>query len=250
MNPKKTIFFACLILVSIHNSLGQTDEKVIRINKIVGDTVDRAEKLRFRVFPYVDNENYKFAVCLLKNDTMKLRVTYDNDITKDFPYSSELLLADIERIYNNQQVEYAEPKTSFRKAYITVTSNETEKSINLKKRKVVELKLKGQVSSSRIKISKVVSSGEVAILVKKESGNMQIIPMSEIEYIYKFKRYEYITFKAMGGIYFAIGAVATAINPAENYRLGSVFMAGGAVPFFFRNEKIWLDNSRVKVNYK
>lgn len=247
-----TKLFVLLLFTVVYSrfSLAQETETIIRIHKIVGDTIDREEKLRLKVFPNIRNENYQFAVCILENDSMKLKVTYSDSSETKFPYSSALLLEDIDQIYLNQHAEYSEPSETSGKAILKITSNNSNKTLNLKKGKVVEINLKESNNTYRSKIQKVLIGNDMAILVKEGTGKTQLIALSEINYIYRYKRFENTTWKGLGALNFAIGATATLIDPSENYRLGSVFMAGGVIPWLFKNEKIRIDQASISVIYK
>ncbi len=79
------------------------------------------------------------------------------------------------------------------------------------------------------KIKKIPASSEPSIIFKNSAGDKKIIPISDIEYINRYKKTEILIWKVKGALYFLVG-VAMIVN---DYSLGPYFAAGGVVPFFF-----------------
>jgi len=99
MNKRNYLAIFCVILFC-NISLGQNinDYSVIRLNDIVGDTIDRNEKERFGLFYDIIARNYSFAMYIMQSEQLKLRI-YDTDsLYKDYIYSSELFLKDNEQV--------------------------------------------------------------------------------------------------------------------------------------------------------
>jgi len=251
---RKTIsFLFSIILICSFKSWSQDNDvyTIIKINDIVGDTIDKKEKLKYGLFPQISNYDYNYALCLMQNKKITLRVFSLDSSYTEYDYSANLLLEDNERIFSNNTKIYNEPKKNYKRAIIKVLDVNSNETLRLRRRKTIELKVKDVPDPMIVKIHKLDITEEPALLIKKVSGhsNEMLYTLSQIEYINRISKPGRIL-KGVCSVSYLSLSILSATVPKKSYVMSSIFGAIGIATLIYRNHKFVIKNSSIEVVYK
>lgn len=226
------------------------DYEPVPINNIVGNSIDKTEKIKYKLFPEISLEDFDYAQYLITDDGVILRIYKFDSSYRDIPRSFEEYSQDVEKTVIHQNREFIEPRLNYKKLIVKLHDRYSNKTIRLKKRKTIYYKLKGSYTGLRkMKIKNIIIQDEPMLVVKDIIGEQVLIPLSEISYITRMQPATRISINVIGGLYAATGLVAI-IQDKENFLLGSAFIIFGSAQLLVKSKKFFITKSRVEVIYK
>ena len=247
---KKVLLIAILGLIfRITIAQVKGDFIVIKANEIVGDTVDVIEKIKYNLYPQIPHLNFNYAQYLMKGDQIILRITRKDSTFYDQPYTLELLYQDGNKITNNRSKVIEGPKINYKNVLIQIADINTNKSIKLKKGELIQLKLKDKKESINLAKIKRIDIVNEPILCVKYEGKEVMLPLSQIDYIYRMPKYLHVLIKTDAVLFSMVGFISIFASK-NNIVLAAPFITCGATGFFIKNRKFYIDNSNVDLIYK
>jgi len=108
----KRNYLVIFFVIFCNSLLGQTanDYSVVRLNDIVGDTIEYSEIERFNLYREIINTKCEFAIYIMESDKLKLRVFRNDTSFVDYKYEPESFLKDKEKVQTSHEI-FSERKT-------------------------------------------------------------------------------------------------------------------------------------------
>lgn len=220
------------------------------LHKLVGDTINKREKIKYNLFPEVSHLEFEFAQYLTCKNGALVRIYKNDSSFYEIERSIEAYLEDVRTVIANRDREYVETVTHFKYISVNVIDLKIKKTLKLKKGKRIFYTLNGSSSEeTTIKIKKIDNDNEPILFGKNSMGQNIILPLSQIKYITKMDKTLYVAMKVIGGLYCATG-VAAVIENTDNLGLGISLAAFGTSTLLIKNRKYYISKSKIDVEYK
>ncbi|MCK6650224.1 MAG: hypothetical protein L6Q66_11265 [Bacteroidia bacterium] len=194
----------------IYKSYSRPDTSVLVVSKIVGESVELNEKIRFGLFHNLDNYSFAYALYLSVKGQILIEAKFINGTTQFFPYSLEKLMSDAKMIEQLELSGESPPppetivKVELRLRAKKIKSDKTDTFTEghhfyytTQKKKDGLLPTAGRVYTYEdqymmyVKLVRVLNNGQPGIEIEKEvsgfSLTREFVPLSDIIEIAKTK---------------------------------------------------------------
>lgn len=105
----KPLYLFFLLAIFNLPSFSQDSLKVLTLSNVIGDVINRKEKIHYNLFPQYSNEKFQSAAFFMKPDSsILLRFTSANGKTGELPYSWDEFK--LQKIQVEMQVQQEEQK--------------------------------------------------------------------------------------------------------------------------------------------